>query len=117
MPALNVLHSCFSNRSPFLPLNHHFPVKSCKSQHFERTNEYGRPPGHIARAFDPQTQAAHDQSRQARLLKSMQLLAVQLHDHEVEIRQFWEKLYEMQWELDQDSRCADKAEIEVCILE
>ena len=63
----------------------------------------------IAQAFDPQT---HDQSRQAHLLESMQLqhLAVQLHDHEPEICQLQEKLYEMQRELDWESQHADKAE-------
>ena len=61
------------------------PLSECKTR-TSKANLRGTL-SNIAQAFDPQTWAAHNESRQARLFESvhMQHLAAQLHNHEAEI--------------------------------
>jgi len=73
----------------------------------------------VARAFDPETQAARDESRQAQLFESvhMQHLAAQLRDHEVEIWGLCEQMFHLQREVDCECCHADKAKTELRFLE
>ena len=53
---------------------------------------------HVAQAFDPKTQTAHSDSRQAKLLESMHMQhpIAQLHDHEAKIQGLCEQIFNLQ---------------------
>ena len=73
----------------------------------------------IAQAFNPQAWAKCDESRHARVFKSvhMQHLTAQVRDHEAEIWGLHEQTSSLQREVDRECRRADKAETKLRIIE